>query len=64
LTISPDIVERIRTGQRAVTIGEVVRVGPELKRELERIGQQEFNADAVWLTRRILREWLAARASE
>jgi hypothetical protein len=47
-----------------VTIGEVVRIGPEMKAELERIARQEFNSDATWLTRKILREWLAARASE
>jgi hypothetical protein len=52
------------TAKSRVHIGEVVRVGPELKRELERIGRQEFTADVTWLTRRILREWLAARASE
>ena len=49
---------------RAVTIGEVVRVGPEVKRELERIARQDFNADAAWLAKRVLREWLADRASE
>jgi len=49
---------------KAVTIGEVVRIGPELKRELERIARQDFNADATWLARKILREWIAARPPE
>jgi hypothetical protein len=48
--------------KKVVTIGEVVRVGHETKAVLERIGRQEFTADATWLTRKILREWLAAHA--
>ena len=65
---SADLIVRayreLRMSSRAVTIGEVVRVGPEVKRELERIARQDFNADAAWLAKRVLREWLADRASE
>jgi hypothetical protein len=49
--------------QRAVTIGEVIKIGAELKGELE-LAAREQNADAAWLAKRILREWLAARAPE
>jgi hypothetical protein len=52
-----------RMSTRAVTIGEVVRVGPELKRELEPIARQEFSADATWLARRVLQEYLRERAT-
>jgi hypothetical protein len=44
-------------------IGNRSRVGA-LKRELERIARQDFNADVAWLAKRVLREWLAARAPE
>ena len=50
-----------RMSQRAVTIGEVIKIGAELKGELE-LAACEQNADAAWLAKRILREWLAARA--
>ena len=39
-------------------------VGRDLKSELEQIARQDFNADVTWLARKILREWLAARAPE
>jgi hypothetical protein len=40
-----------------------VNIGVELKRELE-VAAHEENAEATWLARKILREWLAARAPE
>jgi hypothetical protein len=46
-----------------VTIGEIINVGRELKAELE-IAARKENGDATWLARRILHEWLAARAAE
>jgi hypothetical protein len=52
-----------RMSQRAVTIGEVIKIGAELKGELE-LAAREQNADAAWLAKRILREWVAARAPE
>ena len=47
-----------------MSIGQVVNIGPELKRELERIARQDFNADATWLARRVLREYLEERTRE
>jgi hypothetical protein len=41
-----------------------VNIGAELKRELERIARQDFDADVTWLARKILREWIAERAAE
>jgi hypothetical protein len=46
-----------------VHVGEVVRIGAELKHELEFAAREE-SADATWLARKILREWLAAGAPE
>jgi hypothetical protein len=46
-----------------VSIGQVVNIGADLKRELE-LAAREQNADAAWLAKRVLREWLAARAPE
>jgi hypothetical protein len=31
-----------------VSIGQVVNIGAALKRELERIARQDFNADVAW----------------
>jgi predicted transcriptional regulator len=38
-------------------IGEVVKIGPDLKAKLELLARRE-NGDAAWLARRILAEWL------
>jgi hypothetical protein len=48
---------------KAVTIGEVVKIGADLKFELE-MAAREQDADAAWLAKRVLREWLADRAPE
>jgi hypothetical protein len=51
-------------GEPFMSIGQVVNIGHDLKSELERIARQDFNADATWLARKILREWIAAGAPE
>jgi hypothetical protein len=45
-----------------VTIGEVVKVGADIKAKLELLARRE-NADAAWLARRILRDWLERRSA-
>jgi predicted transcriptional regulator len=40
----------------AVTIGETLRVGTDLKDQLERLARAE-NGEANWLARRVLREY-------
>jgi hypothetical protein len=44
-----------------VTIGEVVKIGRDLKLELERLARAQ-NGDAAWLARRVLREYVAGQA--
>ncbi|HEY3105340.1 MAG TPA: hypothetical protein VGJ49_00950 [Gaiellaceae bacterium] len=41
-------------------IGEAVKIGVDLKAKLELLARQE-NGDATWLSRRVLREYLAER---
>jgi hypothetical protein len=50
-----------RVSEQVVSISQIINVGVELKAELERAAREE-NGDATWLARKILREWLAARA--
>jgi predicted transcriptional regulator len=45
-----------------VTIGEVVKVGADIKAKLELLARRE-NADAAWLARRVLRDWLERRSA-
>jgi hypothetical protein len=47
--------------EKVVTIGEVVKIGAELKRE-PRAGCARGERRPAWLAKRVLREWLAARA--
>jgi hypothetical protein len=46
-----------------VSIGQVVNIGADLKRELQFAAQEE-NSDATWLARKILREWLAGYSDD
>jgi hypothetical protein len=49
--------------EQVVSISQIVNVGAELKAELEHAAREECR-DVSNLVRLILREWLAARASE
>jgi hypothetical protein len=50
-----------RLQPEVVTIGEVVKIGADLKAKLELLARRE-NGDATWLARCILRDWLERRS--
>jgi hypothetical protein len=53
----------VEGNETRVTIGEVVKIGADLKAKLELLARQE-NGDATWLARRVLRGYVEKRPAD
>jgi hypothetical protein len=54
----------VTAGETFGSASQALRIGTELRAELERAAREEGGIDGTALGRRIIREWLEARSAE